>query len=104
MKSAPSLRPRSLLVKTSAALGAFFLVLSFALAALMSPFQTLAELLLIWKPEALAWFNRPVSAGAGAWFWNNVAVPVLLRPDWMLPTMIGLIFVGVAAQMTWGRK
>ncbi len=104
MKPAPSLIPIEMLGKTAAAMGAFCLVLSFALAALMSPFQTLAELLLMLRPHWLEWFNQPVATGFVGWVWRNLAIPVLVRPDWMLPMMLGLVCVGIAAQITWGKK
>jgi hypothetical protein len=90
--------------KTAAGFGAFFLVLAFALAALMSPFQTLAELLLIARPGWLDWLNQPTPSGIAGAIWTNIVMPVLVRPDWLLPMMIGLICVGIAVQITWGRK
>ena len=104
MKSTPSLQPRVLVGKTMAALGAFCLVLSFALASLMPPDQSLAELLVQVQPGWTDFINAPELSGAAGWLWQHIAVPVLTRPDWLLPTMLGVICVGIAAQITWGQR
>jgi hypothetical protein len=31
-----------------------------------------------------------------AWMWDDVAVPMLLRPCWLLPASVGLVVAGIA--------
>ncbi len=104
MKSTNSLQPRIIVGKATAATGAFFLVLSFAMALLLPPFQTLGELLVLLKPELMSWIDQPPVRGLGGMFWKTIELPLLLRPDWLLPSMIGVVLVGIAAQLTFGRK
>ncbi len=86
-----------------AALGAFFLVLAFALAVLEPPFQSLGDLLAVLDPTLVAVLNAPPGPGMAGLVWERVVIPVLLRPDWLVPTMLGLICVGLAAQLTWSK-
>jgi len=79
-----------------AALGAMFLVAGFALASLLQPFTSLAELAMMMNDKWMLALEHAERGGIARWLWVNVEVPVLLRPCWLLPTMIGLICVGFA--------
>lgn len=87
-----------------AAAGAVTLVLAFAIASLLSPLLSLSQLLAMKAPEWVAAIGHAKRNGASLWLWDNIAVPLLVRPAWLIPTMLGIIFVGVAAQLAWGAR
>lgn len=87
-----------------AAIGALSLVASFALATLLRPFLSLGQLIMSIDQSMLQALDRAERTGASLWLWGNVAVPLLLRPAWMLPAMIGIVCVGAAAQLAWGKR
>lgn len=89
--------------KCLAAMGAFLLVVSFALAVLEPPFQSLGEFVVALDQTQLIWLNTPPAGGVARMLWEAVAVPLLVRPDWLVPTMLGVVCVGLAAQLTWGK-
>ncbi len=87
-----------------AALGAFLLVLSLGIASVMPPFESLAGLVVRITPKFLARIDQAPKSAVLDWAWEHLAVPMLVRPAWMLPMMSGLVLVTLAAQLTWGRK
>ena len=103
MKPASPILLRTYLGKIMAACGAFFLVVSFALAVLQPPFQSLASLIITLDPAALPVIDATPTGRLARYLWEQVVIPVLIRPDWMLPTMLGLVCVGIAAQLTWNK-
>ena len=87
-----------------AAIGALSLVASFGMATLLRPFLSLGQMIMsIDQPMLMAW-DQAERTGANHWIWGHLAVPLLLRPAWMLPTMFGIICVGAAAQLAWGKR
>jgi hypothetical protein len=82
--------------KVMAALGAVFLVAGFALASLLQPFTSLAQLAAMLDDKWMLALDHAERSGVARWLWVNVEVPVLLRPCWLLPITIGLICVGFA--------
>lgn len=103
MTAKSSLPSRIIVGKILAAVGAFFLVVSFALAVLQPPFQSLGEFVVAFDQTQLNWLNTPPAGGGARMLWDAIAVPLLIRPDWLIPTMLGLVCVGLAAQLTWGK-
>lgn len=87
-----------------AALGAAFLVTGFALASLFRPYTSLAQLLMMLDEKRVLAADHVERSGASLWLWSHVAVPLLLRPGWLLPTMIGLVFVGLAVTFALGDR
>jgi hypothetical protein len=41
-----------------------------------------------------------VRKGVGGWVWMNVMVPMLLRPVWLLPVVLGLLMTGAAVTVS----
>ena len=103
MKPARSIQTRIVAGKLLAAFGASFLVFSFALAVLEPPFQSLGDLLGELDPDLVPVLDAPPGDGMAGQFWEHALVPILVRPDWLVPTMLGLICVGLAAQLTWSK-
>jgi hypothetical protein len=96
---------RAIAAKVTAALGAVFLVGAFALATLLRPFFSLAELVMtMTDPLMLQRIDTSHRGPVAQWAWTTLALPLLLRPSWMLPVMLGVVFVGVAATLAWGKR
>ncbi len=96
---------RALGAKVTAALGAVCLVSAFALATLLRPFFSLAELIMMMTdPLMLQRIDDTQRGPVAQWAWTNVALPLLLRPTWMIPMMLGVVFVGIAATLAWGKR
>ena len=75
-----------------AVLAAVFLVAAVAIFALTPLGLTLGQALLQLDRTALDWTR----ANIAPWVWNNLALPLLLRPLWLVPACLGLVCAGVA--------
>lgn len=71
-------------------------VASVALAALLSVDYALADALVMARPDAIQWLQDHTTP----WFWNNVQAPLLVRPSWIIPAMLGLLFGGAATSVS----
>ncbi len=104
MRTAHRADGRRIAAKIMAATGALALVASFAMATLLRPFMSLGQLLTsIDQPLLMAW-DKAERSGVSLWLWGNVAVPLLLRPAWLMPAMLGIVCVGAAAHLAWGQR
>jgi hypothetical protein len=83
-----------------AVLAAVFLVGAFALASLNAPDMPLAQALFMLNRTAVEALRAGIQAHAAPWLWDSVAVPLLLRPVWLLPASIGVICAGVSLTFT----
>ena len=54
---------------------------------------TLGQALLTLDPNMLPWLK----AHAAPWVWESLEVPLLIRPVWLVPAALGLVFAGAAA-------
>ena len=90
--------------KILAAFGAVSLVASFAMATLLRPFMSLGQVIMSIDQPLLTALDQAPRVGVSLWLWSHVAVPVLLRPAWMPSTMLGIVLIGLAAQLAWGRR
>ncbi|MGH7210326.1 MAG: hypothetical protein ACREF1_02545 [Acetobacteraceae bacterium] len=79
-----------------AILAAVLLVGAFALATLMAPDLSLGAALFLVSDHALRAAHDGISAHLGSWAWSGVAVPLLLRPVWLIPAGLGLVCTGAA--------
>ena len=104
MRTVRRIAGRSVAAKVMAALGAVCLVGAFAMATLMQPLLSLAQLVMMFNEPFITALDRTQRSGTGSWIWSHLAVPVLIRPAWMMPTMLGVVLVGVAAQLAWGSR
>lgn len=71
-------------------------VASVALAALLSVDYALADALVMARPDAIQWLQ----AHTTPWLWNTVEAPLLVRPAWIFPAMLGLLFGGAATSVS----
>jgi hypothetical protein len=83
-------------------LAAICLVGAFALASLAPPDMPLGQALYMADRSLLAGMEAFIRAHVAPWAWTGMAVPLLLRPVWLIPAAIGLICGGAAATLTSG--
>lgn len=95
---------RSFAAKIAAALGAVSLVAGFAMATLLRSFMSLGQVIMSIDQPFMQALDQAPRSGVSLWVWSHMAVPLLLRPSWMLPTMLGIVLVGLAAQLAWGKR
>ena len=104
MRTIRSTESRAIAAKITAAMGAAFLVSAFAMAMVLRPLLSLGQLLnSLDHTTVLAW-EKAQRSGVSLWLWVHVAMPLLVRPAWMLPTMLGVVLTGLAAQLAWGKR
>jgi hypothetical protein len=95
---------RTLAAKLFATLGAACLVASFAIASLLRPWVTLADFVAMLDHGMVQAWNRAEHSAAVTWLWLHVAMPLMARPAWLLPTGLGLVFVGAATTFAWAQQ
>jgi hypothetical protein len=79
-----------------AVLAAVFLVLAFALANLFPATMPLSRLVSMINHPLLLWLQDAVREEVSEWAWQMLFLPVLLRPAWLLPLVIGVLFGGAS--------
>ena len=104
MRASGNIVARELSSKICAAFGAAWLVLGFALGLLMHPWATLAEVVTSWDHHWLEAWERTERSGVWLWLWTHAVMPLMVRPIWLVPTGMGLVFVGAAVTLAYGRK
>ena len=83
-----------------AVLAAVFLVSAVALAALGPPNVPLGAALFMLDRDILASVEGGLQAHLSRWMWNEVVMPLLMRPAWLLPAAVGLVCAGVSLTLT----
>jgi hypothetical protein len=83
-----------------AIVAALLLVGAFAMATLLPPSLPLGQLLASVDHSALVAVQDFTRARMSEWMWQEVAVPVLLRPCWLIPVSLGLIAGGLALTLS----
>ena len=82
-----------------AVFAALFLVTAVAILALTPFGMTLGQALGLVDSAALPWLQQR----SAAWLWTWIETPFLLRPLWLVPAGAGLICIGAAASLNFGR-
>ena len=75
-----------------AVLAALLLIGAFAMATLGPPGVPLGHVLFTLNRPLMNWMEQHVSG----WAWVNLAVPLLLRPAWLLPAAVGILMAGAS--------
>ena len=75
-----------------AVLAAVFLVGAFALATIAAPDIPLGAALYMLHPQSLYVVQEHLSA----WLWSGAAMPLLVRPAWLLPACLGIVCAGLS--------
>ena len=92
----PSGHELALLPRAFAVLAAIFLVGSVALATLLPADILLSQVLDAMQAVRPDHLQRLVIGTFGRFAWTSIAVPLLMRPVWMVPVCLGLICIGGA--------
>jgi hypothetical protein len=74
-----------------AILAAMCLVSAFALVTLYPPMLTLAELVSMMDHSLLVAVQDWTRMRVSEWVWAELAVPLLVRPCWLVPIGVGLV-------------
>lgn len=83
-----------------AVLAAVLLVGAVALAMLGPAGMPLGAALFMLNHDLMAAFQGSVETHFDHWMWDDVVVPVLVRPAWLLPASIGLVLAGVSLTLS----
>jgi hypothetical protein len=86
-----------------AVISAILLVGSVALATLGPPSVPLGQLLLMIDHGLTEALRSGIEQHLAAWIWSDMAVPLMVRPAWLVPAALGLICAGAAFSVS-GRK
>ncbi len=95
-----------------AVLAAVFLVGAVAVATLGPPDMPLGALLLNLDHDLSMAIEDGLQARLSHWMWDDLVMPMLVRPAWLLPAAVGLVLAGVSltlstrqrSQRTHGRR
>jgi hypothetical protein len=79
-----------------AVIAAILLVGSVALATLGPPGVPLGHLLLMLDHDLTEALRSGIERHLASWIWDDLAVPMLVRPAWLVPAALGLICAGAA--------
>jgi len=74
-----------------AVLSAMLLVGAVALAMLGPPSVPLGQVLFMVDHDLMDALHSGVERHLSAWLWENVAMPLMVRPAWLVPAALGLI-------------
>jgi hypothetical protein len=83
-----------------AVLAAIFLVGAVAVATLGAPDIPLGAALAMVDHDFLAAVEDGLQAHVSQWMWDDVVVPLLMRPAWLLPAAAGLVCAGISLTLT----
>lgn len=86
-----------------AVLSAVFLVVAFAIATLLPPEMPLGQAVSALNHGWLVAAQDAVRKGASEWIWSTFAMPMLVRPAWLLPAGLGMV-LGAAAVTLSSRR
>lgn len=82
-----------------AILAAVFLVGAVALAMLGPPSVPLGQALYLLDRHLMEALHSGVERHLSAWMWNNLMVPLMVRPAWLVPASAGLICAGLSLSL-----
>jgi hypothetical protein len=85
-----------------AVLAAICLVGAFALATLLPPTLGLGELVAMENQSLLVAAQDLIRGRISEWAWGQLAMPLLMRPTWLVPACAGLVLAG--ASITLGSR
>ena len=83
-----------------AVLAAAMLVGSVALAMLGPPDVPLGQLIFMVDHDLMDAMHSGVERHLSSWIWDSLIAPLMVRPAWLVPAGIGLIFAGAALTLS----
>ena len=87
-----------------AVLAAMSLVVAFALANLFPATLPLSQLISMIDHPLLLWLQDGVREHLSEWTWQALFLPILQRPAWLLPLVIGVLFGGASLTVASRRR
>ena len=87
-----------------ACLSAVFLVGAVAVALLGPPGIALGQALVAIDHHMLDVLRSGVERLFAPWLWSEVILPILVRPAWLPPAALGLVFAGLCLTVPPGRR
>jgi hypothetical protein len=82
-----------------AVMAAVLLVAAVALATLSPPDMPLGQLLFLADHAAVHKAETLVEHLSSPWMWNWGFVPLLVRPTWLVPAMLGIVCAGASMSL-----
>ena len=86
-----------------AILAAGLLVGAVALAMLGPPDMPLGAALFLIDHDLVHAFQGGIEAHFDHWMWDDVVLPFLVRPVWLLPACLGVILAGVSLTLSYAN-
>jgi hypothetical protein len=83
-----------------AVLAAMMLVGAVALAMLGPPSVPLGQALFMLDHDLMNVLHNSIEQHLSAWLWENLAMPIMLRPAWTVPAALGLICGGMSLSLS----
>jgi hypothetical protein len=83
-----------------AVLAAVCLVGAVAIATLEAPDVPLGTALSMLDSDFLAAVEDGLHAHVSQWMWDEMVMPLLVRPAWLLPAAFGLVCAGISLTLT----
>ncbi|WP_048862749.1 hypothetical protein [Acidisphaera rubrifaciens] len=83
-----------------AVIAAVCLVGGIAIAMLLPVDAPLAQLIYAIDGDALDWVESGLRHALPAWAWTWIIMPLLIRPDWLLPISAGIVAAGLSVSLT----
>jgi hypothetical protein len=83
-----------------AILAAIFLVAAVAVATLGAPDIPLGTALAMVDQDFLAAVEGGLHSHVSHWMWDDLVMPLLVRPAWLLPAAVGLVCAGISLTLT----
>jgi hypothetical protein len=85
------------------ALAALFLVIAVALGSMLPADEPLSQVLADLDATFLPALQSFELHHAGAWLWQGLTVPMLVRPPWLMPFSLGILCLGAATTLNWQK-
>jgi hypothetical protein len=83
-----------------AVLAAVTLVGAVALAMLGPPDVPLGQVMFMIDHDLMDALHSGVERHLASWFWDYLVAPLMVRPAWLVPAGIGLVFAGFALTLS----
>ena len=83
-----------------AVLAAMLLVGAVALAMLGPPAVPLGQMLFLVDHDLMDVVHSFIGTHLAGWLWDYLIVPLMLRPAWLVPAALGLIFGGMSLSLS----
>jgi len=93
-----------MLMRILAVLGAILLIGALAIATLAPPDLSLGQALFTLDRELLNMVQAGTQRRLSPWIWEQMVVPLLVRPAWLVPAALGLICAGFSATLASRRS